>query len=219
MRRLQTDHIDVYWLHAVDATTPIEETLRAMDDLIRVGKVRYIGCCNFAAWQLCEALWRSDVRGLHAFAAIQNQYSLLNRWELEPELMPLCKKYGLGIMVYSPLAIGLLTGQFRRGQPPMPGTPWADHPHHSAHFAEVMTERVDALIQLLIDIGRVQNKTPAQIAIAWVLDHPEVNSAIIGPDKPEHVDEVLGALDCKLTAEERVRLDLASEVKGPVKFA
>ena len=219
LTRLQTDHIDVYWLHAVDDATPIEETLRAMDDLVRAGKVRYIGCCNFAAWQVCEGLWRSEALHLNAFAAIQNQYSLLNRWEVEPELMAVCNKYGLGITAYSPLAIGLLTGRFRFGQLAPPGTPWADNPFHAKHFGEMMTPREDAIVQKLIGIGHAQNKTPAQVALAWILDHPEITSVIIGPDAPEHVDEVMGGLGWTLAPEDRASLDELSKVKRPIKVA
>jgi len=219
LKRLQTDHIDVYWLHALDEETPIDETLRALDDLVRQGKVGYIGCSNFSAWRLCQGLWSSDVLHLNAFAAIQNQYSLLNRWEIEPELVPLCKEYGLGITTYSPLAIGLLTGQFRRGQSPILGTPWADNTHHNHHFQNIMTEQVDAVIQKLIDIAQARGKTPAQVAIAWVLDHPEISSVLIGPDKPEHVDDTLGALGWNLEPEERAALDEFSKVEKPFKIA
>ena len=125
LKRLQTDHIDLYLLHRFDPETPLEETLRALDDMVRQGKVRYIGCSRFQAWKIMEALWISDVRSLEPFVCIQNQYNLLNRWELEPDLMPLCREHGLGIMVYSPLAIGLLSGRFRRGQEPPANTPWA----------------------------------------------------------------------------------------------
>jgi aryl-alcohol dehydrogenase-like predicted oxidoreductase len=215
LQRLEMDHLDIYLLHAFDETTPIEETLRAMDDLIRQGKTRYVGCCNFKAWQVCEALWTSDVLNIHSFICIQSQYSLLHRWEIEPELISLCRKYGLGIMTYSPLAIGLLTGRFRRGQAPPPDTPWGKG---SYNFEEAMTEQNDRIIQKLIEIGKHHDKTPAQVAIAWILDHPEVTSAIIGPDLPEQVDENFGALDWKLSPEERAALDEVSKVEGPRRY-
>jgi aryl-alcohol dehydrogenase-like predicted oxidoreductase len=219
LHRLQTDHIDLYLLHGPDEATPIDETLRALDDLIHQGKVRYIGCCNFAAWQLCEALWRSDALGLNSFISIQNQYSLLNRWEIEPELIPLCRKYGLGITTYSPLAIGLLTGHFRRGQPPPPGTPWSEGEYHAANFAKAMSEQVDFIVQKLTEIAQAYGKTPAQAAMRWILDCPDISSVIIGPDQPEHVDEVLGAMDWALMPEERFALDELSRVEPPQKFA
>jgi aryl-alcohol dehydrogenase-like predicted oxidoreductase len=219
LRRLQTDHIDLYLLHTPDDATPIDETLRALDDLIHQGKVRYIGCCNFSAWQVVQALWCSDARNLNAFVSCQNQYSLLNRWEIEPELMPVCSQYGLGMTTYSPLAIGLLTGRFRRGQPVPPGTPWSSDDFHAANFDTAMSEQAEYVVQALIDVGRMRGKTPAQVAIRWILDHPEVHSVIIGPDAPEHIDDVLGALDWSLAPDERTLLDDLSKVERPHKFA
>ena len=214
LKRLQTDHLDLYLIHQRDPTTPIEETLRAMDDLVRQGKTRYIGCCNFHAWEVAEALWVSDRNGLHPFVTVQSQYNLLHRWEIEPELMPLCRKHGLGMMTYSPLAVGLLSGRFRRGQPPPEGSHWAERPG----FDGAMTEQNDRIVQTLIQIGRGHDKTPAQVAIAWILDHPEITSPIIGPDRPEHAEEAFGALDWKLTPEERATLDEVSK-KEPVRYA
>jgi aryl-alcohol dehydrogenase-like predicted oxidoreductase len=218
LHRLDTDHIDIYLLHQFDESTPIQETLRAMDDLVRQGKIRYFGACNFNAWHVCEALWVSDVNGLYSFAGIQPQYNLLNRTEVEPELMPLCRKYGLGLMTYSPLAIGLLTGRFRRGQPPPADSPWGSgHRHYD--FEAAMTEQADRIVQTLVDIGQRRDKTPGQVAMAWVLDHPEVTSIIIGPDRPEHVDENVGALGWQLTPEERAELDNVSQVEPGRRFA
>ena len=108
--RLQTDHIDLYLLHSFDPTSPFEETVRALDDMVRAGKVRYVGCSNFRAWKVMEALGISALRNWEPFVCIQNQYNLLNRWEIEPDLMPLCSEQGIGIMTFSPLAIGLLSG-------------------------------------------------------------------------------------------------------------
>jgi aryl-alcohol dehydrogenase-like predicted oxidoreductase len=219
LKRLATDHLDVYWLHGHDANTPLDETLRALDDLVHSGKVRYIGCCNFHAWQVCEALWRSDALRTYAFVCIQNQYSLLNRFEIEPELVPLSKKYGLGIVTYSPLAIGLLSGRFRRGQPPPAGTPWTDNPHYASLFDRMLDERADAIVQALIDIGAEHGRTPAQVAVAWILDHPEISSVIMGPDTPAHVDDVLGAADWSLPADARARLDALSTDSPRIKTA
>ena len=225
LTRLQTDYIDLYLLHTFDAGTPLEETLGALDDMVRAGKVRYIGCSNFRAWKIVEALWQSDRRNLARFVCIQNQYNLLNRWELEPDLMPLCREHGLGIMSYSPLAIGLLSGQFRRGQDPPPGNhPWSTEEGRgfSAHKYDLtiaMTERVDRIVQTLIEIGTRHNRTPAQVAIAWILDHPEVTAPILGADQPEHVDEAFAALAWHLPPEERRALDEVSEVEMPAKWA
>jgi aryl-alcohol dehydrogenase-like predicted oxidoreductase len=217
LRRLETDHIDIYLLHAYDESTPIEETLRAMDDLARQGKIRYFGACNFNAWQVCEALWVSDAKGLDSFIGVQPQYNLLHRLEAEWDLMPLCRKHGLGMMTYSPLAIGLLTGRFRRGQPPPADSLWAKG-HSSYKLEDAMTEQADRVVQKLIDISQERGKTPGQVAMAWILDHPEITAIIIGPDQPEHVDENLGAVGWQLTREERVALDEVSKVNLGQKF-
>ncbi|HEY3289906.1 MAG TPA: aldo/keto reductase [Anaerolineae bacterium] len=218
LKRLQTDHIDIYLLHAYDGVTPIDESLRALDDLARQGKVRYFGACNFNAWQVTEALWASDKRNLDGFIGIQPQYSLLNRSEVEPELIPLVRKHGLGVMTYSPLAIGLLTGRFRRGQKPAADSPWGSGSAHYV-FDIAMTEHADRIVATLIDVAAHLGKTPAQVAMAWILDHPEISSIIIGPDRPEHVGENLGALGWKLSSEERAILDEVSKVESPRKFA
>ncbi|MCL4507028.1 MAG: aldo/keto reductase [Chloroflexi bacterium] len=218
LKRLEVDHIDIYLLHGFDETTPIEETVRAMDDLARQGKIRYFGACNFNAWQVCEALWKCEAWGLDSFIGIQPQYNLLNRAEVEPELMPLCRKYGLGMMTYSPLAIGLLTGLFRRGQPPPAGTPWAGG-SRSYDFELAMSEQADQIVQKLIYLAATRGKTPGQVAMAWILSHPEITSIIIGPDRPEHVDENLGALGWNLSSQERVELDEVSRHEHPRKFA
>ena len=217
LRRLQTDHIDLYLLHSFDERTPLEETVRALDDLVRQGKVRYVGCSNFRPWKVVEALWIADRRNATPFACIQNQYNLLNRTEIEPDLMPLCRQFGLGIMAYSPLAIGLLTGTYRRGQEPPPNTPWSKGEFQGMSpgqydFEEAMTERVDGIVQTLIDIGARHDRTPAQVAIAWILDHEEISAPILGADRPEHVDEAFGGLEWQLAPEERVLLD---EVSAP----
>lgn len=224
LKRLQTDRIDLYLLHSFDPHTPLEETLRALDDMVHQGKVHYIGCSNFAAWKIIEALWISDRRSLASFVCLQNQYNLLNRWEVEPDLMPLCRQHGLGIMTYSPLAIGLLTGHYRRGQEPPKGTVWSTTEGRglSAHkydFEAAMTERVDRIVQTLIDIGKRHDKTPAQVAVAWILDHPEVTAPIIGADTPQHVDDGFGAADWRLDPVDRARLDEVSHQEPPAKFA
>ena len=225
LTRLQTDHIDLYLLHSFDPNTPLEETLRALDDMVRSGKIRYIGCSNFSAWKIVAALWQSDKRNLARFVCIQNQYNLLNRWEIEPDLMPLCGEHDIGIMTYSPLAIGLLTGKFRRGQTPPPGnTPWNKEEGHgfSAHKYDLetaMTERVDQIVQTLADVGARHGRTPAQVAIAWILDHPEITAPILGADLPEQVDEAFEVVQWRLPANERQILDEASQAKMPDTWA
>ena len=206
LSRLQTDYIDIYLAHSVDLDTPIEETLGAFDDLVRQGKVRYIGCSNFAAWQVCKALWTSDRRNLTPFICVQDHYNLLDR-RIERELMPLCRSEGLGIMTYSATAVGLLTGRFRRGQPPPPGTLWAGN---LKRFEQTMTPAADRVVETLISIAAERGRTPAQIAIAWILSHPGISSAMIGPDAPAHVDENIGGIGWKLGDEELRKLNDAS---------
>lgn len=224
LQRLQTDYVDLYLLHRFDPGTPLEETLGALDDIVRQGKARYVGCSNFPPWKIVEALWIAQRERMASFACIQNQYNLLNRWEMEPELMPLCRQFGLGIMTYSPLAIGLLSGRFRRGHVPPPGTPWSTDELRGMspgkhNFAQAMTERVDTIVQTLINIGAQRGKTPAQVAVAWILDHDEISAPILGADEPAHVDEICAGLDWSLAPEERALLDEVSQVEGPQKYA
>jgi 1-deoxyxylulose-5-phosphate synthase len=216
LQRLGTDRIDLYLLHGWDPHTPLDESLRAMDDLVRQGKVIYTGACNFTAAQAVEAMWTADRMGLTPWACLQNQYNLLNRWEIEPELLPLVNRHGLGLMTYSPLAIGLLTGRFRRGQTPPADSLWGQQRYD---FERAMSERTDAIVQLLIDIGARHERTPAQVAISWLLTHPDVTAPMIGPDLPEHVDEAFGALGWQLAAEDRAVLDDASHVAPPQRYA
>lgn len=224
LQRLETDHIDLYLLHAFDPETPLDETLRALNDMVQQGKVRYIGCSNFKAWKVMEALWISSERNLAPFACIQSQYNLLNRFEIEPELMPLCREQGIGIMTYSPLAIGLLSGQFRRGQEPPPQTPWSRGENrgmspHKYSLEEAMDEFNDRIVQTLVDIGQRHGRTPGQVAIAWILDHEEISAPILGADLPEHVDEIWAGLDWQLNTAERALLDEVSQRPAPRKFA
>jgi aryl-alcohol dehydrogenase-like predicted oxidoreductase len=214
LQRMGLDHIDLYQLHNFDPDTPLEETLSAMNDLVRQGKVRYVGVCNFNAAQVVDALWTAEKVGLDTFAVLQNQYNLLHRWKIEPELLPLCGKRGLGLMTFSPIAVGLLTGRFRLGQPPEKGSPWESQYDFKAAFSE----RAERIVEKLIEMATERGSTPAQIAIAWILDHPEVTSPIIGPDLPDHVDEVFGALDFKLTQEERKSLDDLSQWDIPSNY-
>ncbi len=198
LKRLQTDYIDVYLAHSVDPCTPIDETLGAFDDLVRHGKVRYIGCSNFPAWRVAKALWTSERCGLHAFTCVQDHYNLLDR-RIERELVPLCQEEGLGIMTYSALAVGLLTGRFRHGQPAPAGSLWARQPQR---FAQMMTPEADQVVEALQAIGAEHGRTPAQAAIAWVLSRPGITAAMIGPDAPAHVEENVGGCGWELTAAE-----------------
>ena len=224
LKRLQTDYIDLYLAHSFDPVTPLEETLSTFDDLVRQGKVRYIGCSNWPVYKVVDALWTSDRRNLEPFVCLQYNYSLLARWETELELLPMARDHGLGLMCYSPLAIGLLTGQFRRGAVPPENSPWGKKPRPGLSrsmypFDEAMTDKLDGIVQTLIDVGDKYGKTPAQVALAWILDHEEVTAPIIGPDFPEQVEESLGAVGWTLEPEDRARLDEVSVPELPRKYA
>lgn len=208
LQRLQFDYVDLYLLHAFDSDTEIDETLRACDDLIRQGKVRYVGACNFTAAQVVEALWKADKGGMDRWAILQNQYSLLHRWEIEPELLNLCRRFGMGMMTYSPLAIGLLTGRFRRGQPVPSDSPWANNVER---FEKFMTKKTDLLLGRMQEIALQKEISTAQLAVAWLIDQDALTAPIIGPDKPEHVEELLRAVEVRLTEDERAELDSLSD--------
>ena len=224
LKRLQTDYLDLYLLHAFDPHAPVEEIVRTLDDLVHQGKVRYIGCSNWPVRKIVEALWISDKRNLAPFVCLQYQYSLQTRWEFEPELAPLCREFGLGMIAYSPLAIGLLTGRFRRGVTPPEASPWGLNPAAGLSatkypFEEAMTEQLDRIVQALIDIGQKYGKTPTQVALAWILDHPEITAPILGADQPDQVDEAFGAIGWTLEREDRVTLDELSVPVMPLKYA
>jgi aryl-alcohol dehydrogenase-like predicted oxidoreductase len=212
LTKLQTDWIDIYYLHNVDPETPLEETLRTIEDLVRQGKVRYVGASNHTAAQVIELLWTADRLGLEPISCVQSHYNLLHRWEVEPELLEVCRRFGLGLMTYSPLAVGLLSGRFRRGFPPPADTFWDQERVQAA-----LTEPADQVIQALVDLANQRGATPAQLAVAWLLDHPEVSAPIVGADRPEYFDDVVGALTITLTAEERAALDAISQWSAPMR--
>jgi aryl-alcohol dehydrogenase-like predicted oxidoreductase len=214
LRRLRTDHIDVYQLHGFDALTPVEETLRALDDLIRSGKVRYVGCSNFSGWHLMKALASADRHGWPRYVAHQAYYSLLGR-DYEWELMPLALDQKVGAMVWSPLGWGRLTGRLRRGEKlpegsRLHGTLQAAPPISDEHLYRVL----DAIEQIATETG----KTVAQIALNWLLGRPSVSTVILGARTEAQLRENLGALAWTLTAEQVQRLDRASAVTAPYPY-
>ncbi len=213
LKKLQTDWIDIYYMHKVDVDTRIEETLRTMEDLVRQGKVRYVGASNHRAAQVVELLWAAGRLGLEPIVCLQNHYNLLHRWEVEPDLLAACQRYGLGLMTYSPLAVGLLSGRFRRGAPPPADTFWEPERLQAA-----LNERTDRVIETLVDLAEARGATPAQLAIAWLLDHTEVTAPIVGADRPEYVDDVFGALELTLTKPERQALDAVSQWEAPAQY-
>jgi 1-deoxyxylulose-5-phosphate synthase len=200
LRRLQTDYIDLYQTHWPDANTPIEETLQALDDLVRQGKVRYIGASNYPAWQLMQALWMSDKYNLARFDALQPHYNLIHRDEFERELRIVCGTCGLGVIPYSPLAGGFLTGKYRQGQP-LPESKRAEG-RRSA-----MTEKNFALLHEMDRIASLHKATISQVALAWLLADPFITSLIIGATSMSQLNENLGALDMNLTEGERSALE------------
>ncbi|MFZ1597263.1 MAG: aldo/keto reductase, partial [Anaerolineae bacterium] len=204
LRRLQTDWIDLYQTHWYDAETPIEETLRALDDLVRAGKVRYIGCSNLPAWRLTTALWQSDKLGLARYDALQPHYSLVHRAEFEREMADLCREQQLGVIPYSPLAGGFLTGKYRKDQP-LPESARANS------VRRYFTERNWVLLEAMEGLARTHGKTVSQIALAWQLAQPVITSPIIGANSVEQLNESLGAVGLGLADDEIKRLnDLSS---------
>jgi aryl-alcohol dehydrogenase-like predicted oxidoreductase len=200
LKRLQTDHLDLYQSHWTDDDTPIEETLRAYDDLVRQGKVRYIGASNYAAWELMQALWTSDKFNLARYDSLQPHYNLIERSEFERELRAVCLAYGIAVIPYSPLAGGFLTGKYRRGQPE-PESKRAKGLKHAG------TEKNFALLDKMDVLAAAHHATLAQIALAWMLADPVITSPIIGATSIEQLNENLGALNVTLSAEEKAGLD------------
>ena len=202
LRRLRTDYIDLYQMHVPDPSTPIEETLRALDDLVRAGKVRYIGNSNFAGWQVVQAHYIAEMKGLTPFVSAQNEYSLLNR-TIERELIPACEACGLGILPYFPLASGLLTGKYRRGEPPPPGTRLAAWPAAD----RLLTDRNFDIIERLTEFAQARGHTLLDLAIGWLATKPYISSVIAGATKPEQVEQNVKAAEWRLTAEEMAEVD------------
>ena len=204
LRRLQTDYIDLYQTHWPDKETPIEETLRALDDLVRQGKVRYLGASNYRAWELMQALWTSDKYNLARYDCIQPHYNLIHRAEFERELAEVCKTYGIGVIPYSPLAGGFLTGKYRR-ENTTPDSVRAKGLQHAC------TEKNFALLDQMDAIAQAHGASVSQIALAWILANSLISSPIIGPNKIEQLTDNLGALKIHLAQDEMTILSKATE--------
>lgn len=202
LRRLQTDYIDLYQIHFPDTTTAIEETLRTLDDIIRAGKVRYIGCSNFAAWQLCEALWTSKVCNLPSFVTVQPRYNMFDR-QIERELVPCCQSYGIGVIPYSPLAGGFLTGKYRQGEKPPDGRLSQQMSTGSGLFKDDNWDKLSKIEAFALECGH----TMGELAIAWLLSRPWLSTVIAGARKAEQVSANIAAAQWKLTAEETAEVD------------
>lgn len=207
LRRLNTDRIDVYLLHSFDATTPLEEQFRALDDLVRQGKVRYVGVCNYQAWQVCRALWVQERINAAPLICVQNPYSLLNR-RLEEEMFPLVRALGLGVMAYAPLATGLLSGAYAPGREPGPETLWGSR--RRGHLPHVLRGQAAEVLAAVSEIATRAGATVAQVALKWVISHPEVTVAISGADTDAQLAENLGAVDLQLAPEDLALLDRVS---------
>ena len=195
LHRLNTDYIDLYQIHWHDANVPIEETLRALDDLVRQGKVRYIGCSNFMAWQMCEAVWTSRTLGVESFVSMQPKYSIMDR-EIEAELVPFCEAYDIGILPYYPLANGFLTGKYRRGQPAPEGTRLAEGDRGMFTDANFdLLERLEAFCE-------ERGHSVLELAFAWLLANSAVSSVIAGATRAEQIVANAKAASWSLTAED-----------------
>jgi aryl-alcohol dehydrogenase-like predicted oxidoreductase len=207
LRRLGTDYIDIYHMHAFDALTPVEETLETLDTLVKSGKVRYIACSNFSGWHLMKSLAVSERYGWARYVAHQVYYSLLNR-EYEWELMPLGIDQKVGALIWSPLGWGRLTGRIRRGQP----VPAQSRLHQTAQYGpQIPDERVYAVVEAMDAIAKETGKSVVQIALNWLLQRPTVSSVILGARNEEQLRQNLGAAGWKLTPEQISTLDASSE--------
>jgi 1-deoxyxylulose-5-phosphate synthase len=211
LARLQTDRLDMYLIHEPDPETPLEETLRALDDLIHMGKVLYVGASNIEAWRLARALWISDRQRLFRFEWVQNSYSLLDRTP-EREVFPLCADQGLGFTAFSPLAGGWLTGKYRPGTPYPAGSRMTLRPEPYGHL---VNERIFQGLAALSDEARSRGIEMSTLALAWVLRHPRMSAAIVGPRRPVHLDSALAALEVTLSAEDAARLESFFAPPGP----
>lgn len=205
LRRLQTDYIDLYQSHAFDESVPIDETMRAYDDLVRQGKVLYVGASNYPAWRLGEALAVSKAHGWARYDSLQPHYNLVHRGEFERELKPLCEREGIGVIPYSPLAGGFLTGKYRRGEP----LPTSDRAAgvRQRYFED---ERAWRALDVAAEVAEARGKSVLQVALAWLLSQPVITAPIIGANSVEQLQASLGAVGFRLSPEEMQRLDEAS---------
>ncbi|MGF7047780.1 aryl-alcohol dehydrogenase-like predicted oxidoreductase [Paenibacillus sp. DS2015] len=208
LKRLQTDYIDLYQVHRFSPDTPIEETLRALDDLIKQGKIRYIGCSNYAAWQIAKAHGISALHNLNRFETIQPEYSLITRG-IEQEILPFAQSEGVGVIVYSPLGRGILSGKYREGI----AAPVDSRLAHGEERLKVLLNQSNALalVNVLQPLADRRGLTLPQFALSWVLSKPGISSAIIGASKPEHIRDTLDKVNEYLTIEELKEIDHITE--------
>jgi len=204
LKRLNTDYTDIYFVHTPDYQTPIEETLRALEDMVRSGRVRYIACSNYRAWRLCEALWTSDRLGASRFNCVQPLYNIMNR-DIEVELLPLCQEHRVGVVTYSPLARGILTGKYKSVDAPPEGT------RASRNDPRMMqAEWRQASLDLSQEIGSYCSEkgvAPTHFALAWCLANPIITSVIVGPRTKEQFDDNLKCLDVEISEQDEAFID------------
>ncbi|MEM1130133.1 MAG: aldo/keto reductase [Pseudomonadota bacterium] len=208
LKKLRTDHIDIYYMHEWDGVTPVEEKMAALETLIQQGKVRYVGCSNYSGWQVSKSLAAADALGTNRFVTQQIHYTLEAR-EAEYELLPLSVDQGLGVLVWSPLAAGLLTGKHRRGRPAPEGSRqaagWTEPPIRDM-------ERLWRIVDVLVEIGDARGVSAARIALAWLLSRPAISSLVVGGRNEAQFEDNLGAVDIRLTEEELKKLNDVSRL-------
>ncbi len=210
LRRLQTDHIDLYQIHGWDSNTPLEETLRALDDLVRSGKVRYIGLSNYLAWQAMAALSLQEKLNLNRYVTAQMYYSLVGR-DLEDEFIPFCEYTGMGVLVWSALAGGYLSGKYRLGERASDGTRFGE----AGQFVMFDPVECEPIVETLRRVAARHDASPARVAIAWTMAQPMISSVIVAARKPEHLEDNLAAVDLALTAEDMDELNRVSARRTP----
>ncbi len=207
LKRLNTDYIDLYWIHRPDPSTPIEETLEALDYLVQKGYVRFVGTSTFPAWQIVEALWISDKRNLVKFCAEQPPYSIIER-QVENRILPMCEHFGLGVVSWSPLAGGWLAGRYKRGKSAPQDSRAAQHPEWKDMIVEAKSaeQRFD-IIEEIEKFAQKMNTSMAALSLAWVMSNPVITSPIIGPKTIEHLNDYLKAIDLEVPDEFKRRID------------
>ena len=215
LRRLDTDYIDLYQMHRYDDNTPLEETLSTLNDLVRQGKVRYIGVSNWTASQIAEAATLTAVKGWEPLVSLQPQYSILTR-DIEVEIVPVCQKFGLGVIPWSPLGGGMLTGKYKKAEEPEAGTRFAaPGPFQQVWRTRALSERNHAIVGTVLEEAGKLDISPIALALAWNLSRPGVVAPIIGPKSEKQLEDNLAALDVTLPEETVQRIDAASEPRFP----
>ncbi|APH06029.1 aldo/keto reductase [Bacillus weihaiensis] len=209
LKRLNTDYLDLYQLHVWDHLTPIEETLRTLDDLVSSGKVRYIGCSNFLAWQMMKALSYSDFHNMVRFISIQPQYSLINR-EMDREILPLCKEENVGVIPWAPIGGGFLTGKYKKNEKPTSGR--LSNRKGESSWENRATEKNFEILHAVKDVAQEIGKTPAQVALNWLLQKEEITSPIFGATSMAQFEENMGSADWSLPEEQWKMLDEVSKL-------